>query len=134
MRSKGESRVVDDVKYNRIISELVHSIDLNTLHALSLTCSQVRANILPFRRQLIKQTVRCEYDARPLMGLPFRYRRLITILTPNINARPDNQPDLVVLRRGQCARDLVGECRRCGRVICRVSGDLKPPSSWAFEC
>jgi hypothetical protein len=22
---------------------------------------------------------------------------------------------------GDCARDMVGECRRCGRVVCRVS-------------
>jgi hypothetical protein len=28
-------------------------------------------------------------------------------------------------RKGNCARDLVAECRRCARPVCRVSG-LRP--------
>jgi hypothetical protein len=30
-------------------------------------------------------------------------------------------------RVGACARDMVGECRRCSTVVCRVSVDLPSP-------
>ncbi|KAI9711374.1 MAG: hypothetical protein M1812_007223 [Candelaria pacifica] len=42
-----------------VVIQLAQSLDLNTLHALSITCRQFRANLLPFRRQLVTQTLRC---------------------------------------------------------------------------
>ncbi|KAL9114134.1 MAG: hypothetical protein Q9227_001906 [Pyrenula ochraceoflavens] len=45
-----------------IISSLTRSLDLNTLHCLALTCHSFRRALLPFRRQLITQTLRCEND------------------------------------------------------------------------
>ncbi|KAI7051731.1 hypothetical protein KC362_g91 [Hortaea werneckii] len=42
-----------------IISQLASYVDLNTLHELSQTCRQIRANILQYRRLLIEQALRC---------------------------------------------------------------------------
>ncbi|KAG9646715.1 hypothetical protein KCU64_g10420, partial [Aureobasidium melanogenum] len=43
-----------------IISEIARHLDLNSLHDLSRTCRQFRANLLQHRRQLIPQTLRCK--------------------------------------------------------------------------
>ncbi|KAH0002690.1 hypothetical protein KCU78_g14246, partial [Aureobasidium melanogenum] len=45
-----------------IISEIARHLDLNSLHDLSRTCRQFRANLLQHRRQLILQTLRCVSD------------------------------------------------------------------------
>ena len=102
----------------RIISSIASHIDLNTLDALSLTCRQVRANLLQFRTQLLASTLHCENEDVELDSEhTFRYR-----------ARAadwyfvDMGRDVAgVGKVGDCARDMVGGCRRCGRVVCRVS-------------
>ncbi|CAD0093144.1 unnamed protein product [Aureobasidium vineae] len=45
-----------------VISEIAKHLDLNSLHDLSRTCRQFRANLLQHRRQLIPQTLRCVSD------------------------------------------------------------------------
>ncbi|KAI9780671.1 MAG: hypothetical protein M1839_006612 [Geoglossum umbratile] len=74
-----------------IISQIVRDLDLNDLHALALTCRQFRANLLPFRRRLVTQSLRCAVEV-----------------------------DGEARRKWRCARDLVAECRRCGKVVCRT--------------
>ena len=98
-----------------IILLLASSIDLNTLHALSLTCRQIRYNLLQYRTRLLQSTLRCENEAQAHhLGLAA--------------LKPEGQKwhilgeagHLVSGKVGTCARDLVGGCRRCGRVVCRV--------------
>ncbi|KAA6413675.1 MAG: hypothetical protein FRX48_02036 [Lasallia pustulata] len=48
-----------------IVSQIVHSLDLNTLYALSRTCRQFRANLLQFRKHLVTQSLRCENEQPP---------------------------------------------------------------------
>ncbi|KAI9849950.1 MAG: hypothetical protein M1837_000164 [Sclerophora amabilis] len=55
-----------------IITQITRSLDLNGLYDLALTCRQVRANILPFRRQLVAQTLQCTNEG--LDALPVRPR------------------------------------------------------------
>jgi hypothetical protein len=105
-----------------IVCELARHLDLNSLHNLSLTCRQVRANLQSFRHQLVTRTLRCanEGDDHPVLrkqlSIGSGLRRLVV------------SPDTTVLRRrittgklGKCARDMVCECRKCGTAICRVS-------------
>lgn len=104
--------------FDSITSQLTRSLDLNDLDALSRTCRQFRANLLPFRSQLVKQTLRCgNEDASSIT--PRRTalngtRRLSVTNGANYNRMTSG-------RVAACARDMVSECRRCGNVVCRAS-------------
>lgn len=108
-----------------VVRELARYLDLNSLDALSRTCRQNRANLLPFCSQLVKRTLRCENEYIETLSellsrgtaLPESVKNVIQLI---------NQENLEVGRLtsgkiGKCARDMVGECRRCSTVICRVS-------------
>ena len=109
------------------MEELARSLDLNTLHNLSLTCRLFRANLLQFRNQLMVKALRCVNDSQS--------KQIV-----NPAAATDQQPawpvygyDLLRARMtsgkvGPCARDLVSECRRCGSPVCR-NCTTKPPSA-----
>ncbi|KAF2201187.1 hypothetical protein GQ43DRAFT_440828 [Delitschia confertaspora ATCC 74209] len=88
-----------------VVSEVARQIDLNTLHNLSRTCRQFRANLLEYRDQLVKNTLHCG----------------------NENVVPGAMPPKMTSGKiGKCARDMVGECQRCGTVVCR-NCTIKPP-------
>ncbi|KAK2806772.1 hypothetical protein FQN50_005634 [Emmonsiellopsis sp. PD_5] len=89
-----------------VVVQIARSVDLNTLDSLSMTCRQFRANLLPFRSQLVRETLHCRNE--PLDD-PTRLQREGcsggTMLTTG--------------KVGRCARDMVSECQRCAGVICR---------------
>lgn len=102
---------------HRVVISIASHLDLNTLDALSLTCRQVRANLLQFRTQLLSTTLRCsnEYiQSDPERTLRYRARSADWYFVEVGRNRAGTG------KVGQCARDLVGGCRRCGDVICRV--------------
>lgn len=115
-----------------IVKEIARSVDLNTLHALSMTCRQFRANLMPFRQQLIKQTLRCENEyietLSDLLGdraaIPDSVKHVLRLMSQNTGS-PGR---LTSGKIGKCARDMVAECRRCSRVVCR-NCSIKPPSN-----
>lgn len=95
------------------MSQLASQLDLNTLHSLSRTCRQFRANLLQYRDQLIRHTLHCEFEHADLGArLGSRLREAAT------NFQGSRQ--LTSGRVGKCARDMVAECQRCGTVVCRV--------------
>jgi len=101
-----------------IVSQLASLLDLNTLHSLSRTCRQFRVNLLQFRDQLVTQSLRCSNEDAQLDAAPSdRQREPYKILRRNEWPGPRITSGKV----GKCARDMVGECKRCGTVICRVS-------------
>jgi hypothetical protein len=107
-----------------VVKELARSVDLNTLDALSRTCRQFRANLSPYRHQLVKETLRCENE----------YIETLNELLSEGTAIPNSLKNIIQLmsqdsleagrltstKIGKCARDMVAECRRCSRVVCRV--------------
>lgn len=100
---------------------LASSIDLNTLDALSLTCRQIRVNLLQYRTHLLTSTLHCENEDVELdPEHTFRYRARAAdwyfVEGGTIGSGAG--------KFGDCARDMVGECRRCARVVCRVSSFL----------
>ncbi|KAL1638464.1 hypothetical protein SLS56_000273 [Neofusicoccum ribis] len=110
-----------------IVTQLASLLDLNTLHNLSRTCRQFRANLLEYRNQLVTQTLRCCNDQVPCEQAP-----------PPGPADTQHQwhstPEgrrLLSGKVGKCARDMVGECRKCGVVVCR-NCTSKPPPPIAF--
>lgn len=107
-----------------IVKEIARSVDLNTLHALSRTCRQFRANLMPFRQQLVKQTLRCENEYIETISdmldrgasIPDSVKSVLQLMS-----RDGVEPGrLTSTKVRKCARDMVGECRRCSRVVCRV--------------
>ncbi|KAL8832870.1 MAG: hypothetical protein Q9170_004712 [Blastenia crenularia] len=100
-----------------IVILLTQNLDLNTLHALSRTCRQFRHNLLQYRPQLIQRTLRCSNESFPSSGSQLDFATF-----------RNKTHALVSGRIGPCARDMVSDCRRCGKVICRNCAH-KPPSS-----
>lgn len=108
------------IDWYRIVSQIAHSLDLNSLHALSRTCRQFRANLLQFRKHLVTQSIRCQNEepactkehGSPELELDGTWHLIsdgglaVTRLTSG--------------KVGKCARDMVSDCRRCGMVVCRV--------------
>ncbi|KAK2773439.1 hypothetical protein FQN53_004159 [Emmonsiellopsis sp. PD_33] len=91
-----------------VVVQIARSVDLNTLDSLSMTCRQFRANLLPFRSQLIRETLHCRNE--PLDD-PARSRRE--------GCSGGGGTMLTTGKIGRCARDMVSECQRCAGVICR---------------
>src|SRR5690606_33247100 len=86
-----------------LLETIVQYLDLNDLHSLSFTCRPFRRILLPQRKLLIEQALRCtssdDDDARP--GL------------------------------GGCVRDLVRACMVCGKNVCRNCNYKRKPSGIA---
>lgn len=104
-----------------IVRQLASQLDLNTLHDLSRTCRQFRANLLEYRSQLVKHTLHCcneHVDLGAKLGARLREAR----------SNFDSGRQLTSGRVGKCARDMVGDCQRCGVVVCR-NCTMKPPSA-----
>lgn len=109
-------RSVTDLRL-RIVLQIASHLDLNSLHDLSATCRQFHANLIQYRKQLVRQTLRCVNDERP--RAPCKGTRSGQIQTRRGHFGPCRD-NLTSGRVGLCARDLVGDCRRCGMIVCRV--------------
>lgn len=72
--------------------------------------------MLQFRKQLGGITIRCENDdVAPNKEHTLRYRARAA----DFYFLEDGGANIIG-KVGQCARDMVQECRRCSRVVCRV--------------
>jgi len=119
-----ESAVTKALGCYPVIISIASHIDLNTLDALSSTCRQIRANLLQFRSQLITSTLHCENEnVQPDPEHTFRYRARAADWYFVEGGRELSGSG----KFGDCARDMVGGCRRCGRVVCRNCA-IKPPA------
>ena len=115
-----------------MVSLIAQSLDLNSLHDLSRTCRQFRANLLQYRRQLISQALRCEHEdslpgQRLANNLPESHQDWNTFGPNGVRVSKITSGKV-----GACARDMVGECRKCSKVVCRVrntgTGGKRPNS------
>ncbi|OJJ97954.1 hypothetical protein ASPACDRAFT_1857973 [Aspergillus aculeatus ATCC 16872] len=119
-----------------IIKEIARAVDLNTLHALSQTCRQFHANLAPYRSLLIKQTLRCENEYIETVSdmldsgaaIPDSVKSVLQLLSQNARA----SGRITTGKVAKCARDMVAECRRCSKVVCR-NCIIKPPSSSMYK-
>ena len=102
-----------------IVTLLACYLDLNTLNNLSCTCRQFRANLLQFRKLLIEHTLRCENEkADPALRLGNGLNASLTQWRTYARTG-ENIGRISSGKVGACARDLVGSCRRCSRIVCR---------------
>jgi len=107
-----------------IVSQLACMLDLNTLHDLSRTCRQFRANLFQYRTMLKTLTLRCENELpEPPGNLPEDGQGLTTAQLYN---QPKRSGRFTGGKVGPCARDMVGECRKCSKIVCR-NCIAKPP-------
>lgn len=107
-------RASTDEKH-RIALAIVEQIDLNTLDAIARTSFHIHEGLLQYRNSLLASTLRCSKELVPLdPGESLRYRARAS----NWFYMEDGRN--YTGKSGNCARDMVGPCRRCGDVICRV--------------
>ena len=114
------ARQSGNLTWSSIASSLASYIDLTTLESLAKTCRQVRANLLQYRVMLMSKTLRCHNeDTSP-------GKRLGAALMASRDAWTTYGRHGVKVERitsgrvGACARDMVSDCRSCGRTLCRV--------------
>lgn len=101
-----------------IIMSVAASIDLNTLDNLARTCHLIRQGLLQYRKMLLVSTLHCVNEHLPVdPDETLRYRAR----AGNWYYMQDAARSSYNGKAGQCARDLVAGCRRCGTVVCRVS-------------
>ncbi|KAI1273740.1 hypothetical protein F5Y07DRAFT_375474 [Xylaria sp. FL0933] len=103
-----------------IVIAIVSWLDLNTLDNLSRTCRQIRENLLQYRVPLVTHTMHC-YKERPPLE-PEDNEMNWYYMSINESYR----------RKGSCARDMVSECRRCSRPVCR-NCIIRPPGPSTFR-
>ena len=112
-----------------IVSLLAGYLDLTTLNNLSCTCRQSRANLLQFRKLLIEQSLRCENEkANPALRLGNGLNASLEQWR-NYARNGEKIGRISSGRVGACARDMVGECRSCGHIVCRNCVIKHPPVS-----
>ncbi|KAJ5477938.1 hypothetical protein N7530_003447 [Penicillium desertorum] len=116
-----------------IVKEIARAIDLNTLYALSSTCRQFHVNLAPFRHQLVRETLRCENEYIETLAemldsgsvLPDSVKSVIRLLS-----RPSGEQTRMTRGKvSKCARDMVGECRRCAKVLAELHNQTPFPTS-----
>lgn len=111
-----------------IASQLASFLDLNSLHELSRTCRQIRVNLLQYRSQLIAHALRCRHendDIRLRLADGLRGARNAWAAYGVNGTRLGT---MTSGRVGACARDMVGECRQCGSIVCRNCIVKSPPA------
>ncbi|KAF4968878.1 hypothetical protein FZEAL_10334 [Fusarium zealandicum] len=110
-----------------VVTAIASSLDLNTLDALSRTCRLIHHGLLQYRTILLSSTLHCRNESVPVDGAEtFRYRARAGNWFYMEDGRSYNG------KSGDCARDMVGECRRCNEVICRNCA-IKPPAPVALR-
>ncbi|KAK4899465.1 hypothetical protein LTR27_003198 [Elasticomyces elasticus] len=115
-----------------IVAQLASNLDLNSLHELSRTCRQFRAHLLQYRTQLIEHSLKCaNEDSNPAARLGTALHASHRVWTA-YGTEGVKVGRITTGKVGACARDLVGPCRRCGKIICR-NCTLKPPPTTAFK-
>ncbi|KKZ66259.1 hypothetical protein EMCG_08030 [[Emmonsia] crescens] len=124
-----------------VVLQIARSVDLNTLDSLSMTCRQFRANLLPFRSQLIRETLRCrnepldenqtrnkhdrgnnavpDFVADDVPGFFQAFSQPATAAASIALDGYSRIPRLTTGKVGRCARDMVAECQRCMCTVCR---------------
>jgi hypothetical protein len=108
-----------------IVMAIASAIDLNTLDNLSRTCRQIRQGLLQYRKMLLVSTLHCCNEDLPVdKEDTLRYRAR----AGNWFYMQDVSRTSYTGKSGECARDLVSECRRCGTVVCRVSAKATWPT------
>ncbi|KAI0012297.1 hypothetical protein F4779DRAFT_614746 [Xylariaceae sp. FL0662B] len=107
-----------------IVMAIASSIDLNTLDNLSRTCRQIREALLQYRSSVLQHTLHCvNEDVLVDPEDTFRYRAR----AGNWYYVEDGRAGCYNGKSGSCARDMVAECRRCSRVVCRNCATKPPP-------
>ncbi|KAF4120019.1 Conserved hypothetical, protein [Geosmithia morbida] len=107
----------------RIVQSIVSNIDLNTLDSLARTSFYIHDGLVQNRQVLISSALRCVNEHVPVdKDETLRFRARAGNWYYMEDGRGYNG------KAGHCARDMVGGCRRCGKVICR-NCSIKPPAT-----
>ncbi|KAJ6780597.1 hypothetical protein PWT90_07124 [Aphanocladium album] len=111
-----------------IVVGVVSHIDLTTLDSLARASRLIHYGLVQYRSALIASTLRCSNE-----NVPFDTEETLRYRAARANFGGDTYMDASRYaadagKASLCARDMVGECRRCAAVICRNCA-IKPPAS-----
>ncbi|EQL02273.1 hypothetical protein OCS_02017 [Ophiocordyceps sinensis CO18] len=107
-----------------IVIAVASHIDLNTLDALARVCRGIHDGLIQYRSILLTSTLHCSSEATPVnRDALLRYRARAC----NWHYMEDGRS--VNGKSGDCARDMVQECKRCSEVNCAI----KPPAPVALR-
>ncbi|KAI1812934.1 hypothetical protein GGS20DRAFT_512038 [Poronia punctata] len=115
-----KNRMTEALRCYPIVVAIVSWLDLNSVDNLSRTCRQIHDSLLQYRGSLLTRTLHC-FKEQPPLG-------------PEENEMNWHYMSIneIYRRRGNCARDLVAECRRCAKPVCRNCA-IRPPGPSAFR-
>lgn len=100
-----------------IVFGIISHVDLTTLDSLARTSRMIHHGLVQYRAALIASTLRCSNEHVPVDAEETLRYRVARVGGAHMDAsRHAAEPGKASL----CARDMVGECRRCAAVICRV--------------
>ncbi|EGY13409.1 hypothetical protein VD0002_g405 [Verticillium dahliae] len=119
-----------------IVESVVQHIDLNTLDSLSRTSYLIHEGLIQYRSSLLKATIRCinsEEPVDPESTLRFRARAGNHYFETDPRSLRAGSYLPYNGKSGQCARDLVSECRLCGVPVCRNCTIKRPGAAAAAE-
>ncbi|PFH56802.1 hypothetical protein XA68_15964 [Ophiocordyceps unilateralis] len=110
-----------------VAAAVASHIDLNTLDALARVSRGLHDGLIQYRRGLLAATLRCSNEASPVnRDELLRHRARASNWHYVDHGRSFNG------KSGNCAHDMVQECRRCGEVVCRNCA-IKPPPPVALR-
>ncbi|RDA94224.1 hypothetical protein CP533_0588 [Ophiocordyceps camponoti-saundersi (nom. inval.)] len=110
-----------------VAAAVASHIDLNTLDALARASRGLHDGLIQYRAGLLGATLRCSNEASPVnRDELLRYRARASNWHYADHGRSFNG------KSGNCAHDMVQECRRCGEVVCRNCA-IKPPPPIALR-
>ncbi|KAL2758132.1 hypothetical protein ACRALDRAFT_2100159, partial [Sodiomyces alcalophilus JCM 7366] len=123
-----------------IVMSIVQHIDLNTLDSLARTSYLIHQSLIQYRSNLLRATLRCVNDHVPVnpdTTLQYRARAGNYYFNQNSAILPRNslQGGGVSYngKSGQCARDLVDDCRKCEVPVCRNCIIKRPSQSTLID-
>ncbi|KAL9086636.1 MAG: hypothetical protein Q9159_004045 [Coniocarpon cinnabarinum] len=122
--------IVPALTLRSIVSTIAQNLDLNSLHDLSATCRQFRSNLLLYRNQLVKHTLRCVND-KETMNSRLANRMLQTHNAWRQTRGHAFEGNLTSGRVGLCARDMAPMSAHAHDDLELPSQQL-PPSQQSF--
>lgn len=115
-------KITNSKSAQSIVAGIVSHLDLTTLDSLARTSRAIHRSLIQSRAALLATTLRCSnenvsLDTKATLQHHANHANFGNDAHTNAGSRHTADAS----KASRCARDMVGECRRCAAVICRAS-------------
>lgn len=110
------------ISVESIVAGIVSHLDLTSLDSLARTSRAMHCSLVQSRAALLATTLRCSNEIASIdtKTTPLHHASRANFGT-DAYANVASRRTADTSKASRCARDMVGECRRCAAVICRAS-------------